>query len=114
MFAAASDDRTVGLWDFEKRSILKRLEGHSSWVYCLDFSNCGGYIVSGGRDRRLIIWSTKKLEEVKRVQFKGLVRNAKFQPNGQNLAVSVGGDKIYILDEEFEIYKTCDHKLSYL
>ena len=70
--------------------------------------------MSGGSDGNLIVWSTKRLEEVKRVQFKGTVYNAKFQPNGQYLAVSVYDDKIYILDEEFEIYKTCDHKLSWI
>ena len=69
--------------------------------------------MSGDYGGGLIVWSLKSFKEMKRVKFKKAVRNLRFEPDGQNLAVSVQGDKIYILDEEFEILKTCDHALGY-
>ena len=69
--------------------------------------------MSGDYDGVLIVWSLKSFKEMKRVEFKGAVYNLRFEPHGQNLAISVEDDKIYILDEEFEILKTCDHDLGY-
>ena len=36
--ASASYDYNVIIWDFESKKIIKKLEGHTSGVYCLDYS----------------------------------------------------------------------------
>ena len=46
------------------------------------------------------------------MEFKGAVTNVRFQPNGENLAVSIYNDKIHILDKEFESLETCEHNLG--
>ena len=48
--ASASADKSIIVWDFENKSIIKTLTGSSDWVYCIDFSFCGKYLVSGSKD----------------------------------------------------------------
>ena len=62
---SCSWDKTVIVWDFEKKSIIRTLEGHTDMIWCLDFSNCGKYIVSGSNDKTIIVWSTKTYLQLK-------------------------------------------------
>jgi len=59
--ATASYENSVAVWDFSKKSLIKRLEGHKSPVFCLDYSSNGKHIVSGDESGTVIIWCTKKL-----------------------------------------------------
>lgn len=53
MFATASADSYVGLWDAEKLEELKSLEGHKEWVWDCAFSSDGAYLVTGTTNDRL-------------------------------------------------------------
>lgn len=60
MFATASRDKTVKVWDSETLSPLARLDarsgGHSHSVNALHWNNETGLLVSAGDDRKLIGW----------------------------------------------------------
>ena len=54
--ASGSYGMTIKIWDIENRGIMCTLYGHASWVTAL----CGvreGVLVSGSKDKSLIIWS---------------------------------------------------------
>jgi len=54
--ATGAEDRTVKIWDIQKKAIANNFLGHQLDIYSLDFSCDGRYVVSGSGDRRAKIW----------------------------------------------------------
>lgn len=44
------------VWDVITRSLLRTLEGHTSWVYCIVVDPAGRRLVSGADDRSVRLW----------------------------------------------------------
>jgi coatomer subunit beta' len=61
----ASDDRTVKIWDYQTKSLVATLEGHSANVSFAVFHPELPLIISGGEDATIKIWNanTYKLEK---------------------------------------------------
>lgn len=55
--ASASDDRTIELWDFRKKTYIRTLEGNQSYVYSVAFSPDGKTLVSGSHDMSVRVWN---------------------------------------------------------
>ncbi|MFY0654060.1 MAG: WD40 repeat domain-containing protein [Cyclobacteriaceae bacterium] len=61
LFATASMDKTIKIWNFEKRKLLKvidkaRHNGHLTSVNKLYWSKHNNYLISGSDDRSLSVW----------------------------------------------------------
>jgi len=63
-----------------------RLEGHSDWVYAVDFSPTDDLIVSGSKDGRVKLWGTDGTEVDTLKEDRGLVRSIAFSPDGNLIA----------------------------
>ncbi|KAK6467642.1 telomerase protein component 1 isoform X1 [Huso huso] len=66
LLASSSDDFSVVLWSVEELSGHLRdiapvavLRGHTSGVTCLSFSPDGGELLSGSKDRSLVLWDVQ-------------------------------------------------------
>lgn len=55
--AAGAEDKTVKVWDIEKKTIRHTFVGHELDIYSLDFSSDGRFIVSGSGDKKAKVWS---------------------------------------------------------
>jgi WD40 repeat protein len=58
--AVAGDHPYIRLWDLEKFTIKKELQGHSQAAVALAFSPKGDRLVSGGWDNTAIVWDLEK------------------------------------------------------
>jgi eukaryotic-like serine/threonine-protein kinase len=68
------------------------LDGHSGFVFSLDFSPSSGYLASGSWDRTVRLWRVDNRSEVVRMErHKGYVYSVRFSLDGRLLA-STGGD----------------------
>lgn len=56
---SCSDDKSVKVWDINTGEILNSFEGHSDYVYAVDFLK-NGNLVTGARDGTVCIWDTNK------------------------------------------------------
>jgi len=55
----ASPYRTVKIWDFKMGQLKYKLYGHEQGgVTSVKFSPCGGYLASGGKDGKVLVWKT--------------------------------------------------------
>ena len=60
---SASDDQTLRLWDFEKRTCLSVLTGHNHYVMSASFHPTDDLIVSASLDQTVRVWDTTGLRK---------------------------------------------------
>lgn len=60
--AAAGDARIIALYDTKSGEQIANLSGHASWVMSLDWNWSGEFLVSGGYDGKVKIWSVERRE----------------------------------------------------
>lgn len=103
LLASAGYDHEVKLWDVSQGEqtsgtsdappLKKRFQGHTNWIFGLQFSPDGKMLVSGGYDKTIRIWDVASGEQ--RSQLDGhtaAVRSVAISPDGKWLA-SGGSDK---------------------
>jgi superkiller protein 8 len=55
--AAAGDARVIGLYDVQHGEQVANLTGHSAWIFSVDWSDTGEYLLSGSFDGKVKVWS---------------------------------------------------------
>jgi superkiller protein 8 len=55
--AAAGDSGIIALYDVEHGEQVANLSGNSAWVFSVDWSNTGEYLLSGSFDGKAKVWS---------------------------------------------------------
>ena len=88
--ASGDEFGRIIIWSFEKKKKLFMLEGHKNAVNSLVWSLDGKKLYSGGRDRKLIVWSLdKEMREEKRIEFPEEVTASDVSPDIIAVAHSV-------------------------
>jgi superkiller protein 8 len=55
--AAAGDARVIGLYDVQHGEQVANLTGHPAWIFSVDWSDTGEYLLSGSFDGKVKVWS---------------------------------------------------------
>lgn len=102
VFAAGEDD-FIAQWDVKSGKLIRKFQGHSSWVGGISLSPDGKYLVSACADRTLITWevATGKQLHVITGESETIFRDCKFSPDGKTLAavISSGIINVYRLED---------------
>ena len=83
MLASGSQDKTVQLWDIEKRRKLATLEAHESWITAVAFSADGQTLATGDANKAIKLWhvDTHK-ERATLLGHKNTISTLTFAPEG--------------------------------
>ncbi|KAG2365167.1 hypothetical protein BDR07DRAFT_698407 [Suillus spraguei] len=84
----ASTDKTLRLWDLKTGDVLKKMEGHSDWVWGLAVSRDGQLIASGDWGGEIIIWHGETGESLTQPikAHSNYINSLDFSPDGTVLA----------------------------
>ena len=55
--AAAGDSKVVALYDVQHGEQVANLTGHAAWIFSVDWSDTGEYLLSGSFDGKAKVWS---------------------------------------------------------
>lgn len=58
IWATASGDKTLKLWDWHSQKCIATLEGHTDWISSVAITTDGRYLISAGFDKTIKIWDT--------------------------------------------------------
>ncbi len=115
IFASASDDKTIKLWNPDGR-LIETLKGHPEEVWSLDFNQDGTRLASIDKNGIVKLWNIdiKDKKQIKNIPFDipyepntqkfGLAYNVKFTPDGKFLATAGGDEKIKIWQLDGTLY----------
>jgi transcription initiation factor TFIID subunit 5 len=54
--ASAGEDKSIMLWDLGSGKRIKKMTGHTGFIYSLNFSADNNVLVSGGADSTVRVW----------------------------------------------------------
>lgn len=96
IYSAGSDNKIIA-WNFETRERIAALNGHMTRVTSLSFTTDGKFMVSGSRDKVLILWDLEKSQQVRVVPVYETIESVIVLPNNIKLpgALKLADDKIY-------------------
>lgn len=96
VYAAGSDNKIIA-WNFETRERIAALNGHMTRVTSLSFALDCKFMVSGSRDKVLILWDLEKCQQVRVVPVYETIESVIVLPNNIKLpgALKLADDKIY-------------------
>ncbi|XP_021750711.1 WD repeat-containing protein 44-like [Chenopodium quinoa] len=98
---SSSMDKTVRLWDLEKKVCLK-LFAHNDYVTCIQFNPVNDeYFISGSLDAKVRIWNVPGRRVVDWTDLHEMVTAACYTPDGQGAAVGShkGNCRMYNISE---------------
>jgi WD40 repeat protein len=88
----AGPEDVIRLWDVTAGREIRKLVGHSSWVFSLAFSRDGKRAVSGGQDKKVIIWDVATGKKVRELTGHGNgVKAVAFSPDSKYVVSGAGG-----------------------
>lgn len=106
MFATASGDSAIKLWDATNGKEMRTLRGHTAPLWTLNFDAEGTKLVSGGEDGTVRVWdlnqcTATECPSLEIAAHEGTVWSAIFVPNSDLIAT--GGD-----DKKIQIWQITD------
>jgi WD40 repeat protein len=85
--ASASADKTVIIWDTEKRSAIHHLQGHKEPVRAVAFSTDGNRLISGSEDHTVRLWDAGRGMLMQMLEgHEDVVTAVAFSPDGHYIA----------------------------
>ena len=93
IFATASTDGVIRLWDAETGEPQQELEGHTAQVNTLSFSPDGATLLSGSQAAQLYLWDVESGEQIRAFEgHVGRILSADFSGDGSRVVSSTGDD----------------------
>ncbi|MEG4167014.1 MULTISPECIES: WD40 domain-containing protein [unclassified Microcoleus] len=87
IFASASEDKTVKLWNARPATLISTLTGHTGRISSLSFHPNGKILASGSEDGTVKLWDVTHSTLIKTIKaHHSWVRTVSFSPDGQILA----------------------------
>lgn len=103
-------DKTLRLWDLTNYTTKALLSGHTKDVLSVAFSQDNRMIISGGMDKRMILWNIKGEEKFRSEDFDGWVSSIGHITQDKNPTLAVGSwdSKVRFFDQEVNKTKSID------
>ncbi|CAK82619.1 unnamed protein product, partial (macronuclear) [Paramecium tetraurelia] len=79
--ASGSYDKSIRLWDVKTGQQKAKLDGHSSYVYSVNFSPDGTTLTSGSYDKSIRLWDVKTGQQISTSDNRYQNILAQFQPS---------------------------------
>ncbi len=90
--AAACSDKLVYVWNLSEGKLASTLKEHGDWALGVAFNANGNFLATSSIDRIVRIWEVGSWKVIRKMEHPEPTYRLAFQPNGNLLAVAMGGE----------------------
>ncbi|XP_061458060.1 transducin-like enhancer protein 2 isoform X2 [Rhineura floridana] len=95
-FSCCSDGNIV-VWDLQNQTMVRQFQGHTDGASCIDISNYGTKLWTGGLDNTVRYWDLREGRQLQQHDFTSQIFSLGYCPTGEWLAVGMESSHVEIL-----------------
>ncbi|XP_068276900.1 transducin-like enhancer protein 2 isoform X2 [Nyctibius grandis] len=95
-FSCCSDGNIV-VWDLQNQTMVRQFQGHTDGASCIDISNYGTKLWTGGLDNTVRCWDLREGRQLQQHDFGSQIFSLGYCPTGEWLAVGMESSNVEIL-----------------
>ncbi|XP_074834721.1 transducin-like enhancer protein 2 isoform X3 [Carettochelys insculpta] len=95
-FSCCSDGNIV-VWDLQNQTMVRQFQGHTDGASCIDISNYGTKLWTGGLDNTVRCWDLREGRQLQQHDFSSQIFSLGYCPSGEWLAVGMESSNVEIL-----------------
>ncbi|KAM8795103.1 transducin-like enhancer protein 1 [Eudromia elegans] len=95
-FSCCSDGNIV-VWDLHNQTLVRQFQGHTDGASCIDISNDGTKLWTGGLDNTVRCWDLREGRQLQQHDFSSQIFSLGYCPTGEWLAVGMESSNVEIL-----------------
>ncbi|XP_040393774.1 transducin-like enhancer protein 1 isoform X2 [Cygnus olor] len=95
-FSCCSDGNIV-VWDLQNQTLVRQFQGHTDGASCIDISNDGTKLWTGGLDNTVRCWDLREGRQLQQHDFSSQIFSLGHCPTGEWLAVGMESSNVEIL-----------------
>uniref|UniRef100_A0A6J0TUV9 Transducin-like enhancer protein 1 isoform X1 n=1 Tax=Pogona vitticeps TaxID=103695 RepID=A0A6J0TUV9_9SAUR len=95
-FSCCSDGNIV-VWDLQNQTLVRQFQGHTDGASCIDISNDGTKLWTGGLDNTVRSWDLREGRQLQQHDFSSQIFSLGYCPTGEWLAVGMESSNVEIL-----------------
>ncbi|XP_071583609.1 transducin-like enhancer protein 2 isoform X1 [Heliangelus exortis] len=95
-FSCCSDGNIV-VWDLQNQTLVRQFQGHTDGASCIDISNYGTKLWTGGLDNTVRCWDLREGRQLQQHDFSSQIFSLGYCPTGEWLAVGMENSNVEIL-----------------
>ncbi|XP_074600286.1 transducin-like enhancer protein 3-B [Brevipalpus obovatus] len=95
-FSCCSDGH-IAVWDLHNHSLLRQFQGHTDGASCIDISNDGTKLWTGGLDNTVRSWDLREGRQLYHHNFSSQIFSLGYCPTGDWLAVGMESSNVEVI-----------------
>lgn len=95
-FSCCSDGNIV-VWDLQNQTLVRQFQGHTDGASCIDISNDGTKLWTGGLDNTVRCWDLREGRQLQQHDFSSQIFSLGYCPTGEWLAVGMESSNVEVL-----------------
>ncbi|XP_072100432.1 transducin-like enhancer protein 4 isoform X6 [Mobula birostris] len=95
-FSCCSDGN-IAVWDLHNQTLVRQFQGHTDGASCIDISNDGTKLWTGGLDNTVRCWDLREGRQLQQHDFTSQIFSLGYCPTGEWLAVGMESSNVEVL-----------------
>ncbi|CAG2104673.1 unnamed protein product [Medioppia subpectinata] len=95
-FSCCSDGN-IAVWDLHNQTLVRQFQGHTDGASCIDISNDGNKLWTGGLDNTVRSWDLREGRQLQQHDFSSQIFSLGYCPTGDWLAVGMESSNVEVL-----------------
>lgn len=98
LLLGAGSDRSCRVWSLETERIMHKFTGHAGKVYAAGFTPDGKVVVTGGTDRKMMLWDVESGNRLRNISAGSTVNGLQVSPEGALVVTAHQDSKVRLWD----------------
>lgn len=100
LLASSDTDGNISIWNYSSRELRIRFKAHTSWIFPMQFSPDGCFLISASEDQYCCVWHVETGKRVQCILAPKRLLALDLSPDGKQVAAAGEGGEIFLWNLE--------------